>query len=223
MRRERLRKMAMEVIDLKTDPYFMRNHLGGYECKLCLTLHTNEGSYLAHTQGKKHQMNLAMRAARDARDASKFDDMAGAIPGRPLAGPGMGSVPLKTVIRIGRPGYKVMKIRDPLTARLGLLFQIMYPHIGKENVPRHRFMSTYEQTLEPPDRNFQYLVVAADPYELIAFKIQAKPLDENEDAFWSYWDDDSKIFTLQFFFDMTSFPELMQSGGNGYEGGNLDA
>lgn len=40
------------------DPYFMRNHLGSYECKLCLTLHTNEGSYLAHTQGKKHQDNL---------------------------------------------------------------------------------------------------------------------------------------------------------------------
>lgn len=42
----------------------MINHLGTYECRyidilidylrLCLTLHTNEGSYLAHTQGKKH-------------------------------------------------------------------------------------------------------------------------------------------------------------------------
>ena len=40
------------------DPYFMKNHLGSYECKLCLTLHNNEGSYLAHTQGKKHQANL---------------------------------------------------------------------------------------------------------------------------------------------------------------------
>ena len=27
-----------------------RNHLGTYECKLCLTLHNNEASYLAHTQ-----------------------------------------------------------------------------------------------------------------------------------------------------------------------------
>ena len=24
------------------DPYFMKNHLGTYECKLCLTLHTTE-------------------------------------------------------------------------------------------------------------------------------------------------------------------------------------
>lgn len=117
--------------DLTQDPYFLRNHLGSYECKLCLTLHTNEGrrstlttgtassshiqshrhggstftdsqivnhvlsiitcsvarfhlsfflkssrgqaplfkhltgSYLAHTQGKKHQINLARRAARE--------------------------------------------------------------------------------------------------------------------------------------------------------------
>jgi hypothetical protein len=45
------------------DPYFMKNHLGSYECKLCLTLHNNEGSYLAHTQGKRHQLNLARRGA----------------------------------------------------------------------------------------------------------------------------------------------------------------
>jgi hypothetical protein len=49
-RRERLRQLALETIDLSKDPYFMKNHLGTYECKLCLTLHTNEGSYLAHTQ-----------------------------------------------------------------------------------------------------------------------------------------------------------------------------
>ena len=47
----------------------MRNHLGTFECKLCLTLHNNEASYLAHTQGKKHQSNLARRAAKEAKDA----------------------------------------------------------------------------------------------------------------------------------------------------------
>jgi splicing factor 3A subunit 2 len=46
----------------------MRNHLGTFECKLCLTLHPNEGNYLAHTQGKRHQTNLARRAAKEARD-----------------------------------------------------------------------------------------------------------------------------------------------------------
>lgn len=63
-RRERLRKLAMETIDITKDPYFMKNHLGSYECRLCLTLHTNEGSYLSHTQGKKHQTNLQRRQAK---------------------------------------------------------------------------------------------------------------------------------------------------------------
>lgn len=38
------------------------------ECRLCLTLHPNEGNYLAHTQGKRHQQNLAKRAAKEASD-----------------------------------------------------------------------------------------------------------------------------------------------------------
>jgi splicing factor 3A subunit 2 len=39
----------------------MKNHLGSYECKLCLTIHIGEGSYLAHTQGKRHQENISRR------------------------------------------------------------------------------------------------------------------------------------------------------------------
>ena len=43
-RRERLRQLALQTVDLQKDPYFMKNHLGQYECKLCLTLHMNEGA-----------------------------------------------------------------------------------------------------------------------------------------------------------------------------------
>lgn len=109
-RKERLRKLALETIDISKDPYILRNHLGTYECKLCLTLHPNEGNYLAHTQGKRHQVssgfqsnniitlneqsNLARRAAMEARNA----------PAKPLAPT---DAPKKNTIRIGRPGYKV--------------------------------------------------------------------------------------------------------------------
>ena len=31
-------------------------------------------------------------------------------------------------------------------------------------------MSAYEQRVEPPDRQWQYLLFAAEPYETIAFK-----------------------------------------------------
>merc|ERR1712093_889341 len=67
-RRERLRRLALETIDLQKDPYFMKNHSGQYECRLCLTLHPNEGSYLAHTQAKRHQQNLAKRAAKNMHE-----------------------------------------------------------------------------------------------------------------------------------------------------------
>ena len=46
----------------------MRNHLGSFECKLCLTLHNNEGNYIAHTQGKKHTTNLKRRQLRDTKN-----------------------------------------------------------------------------------------------------------------------------------------------------------
>ena len=111
-RRERLRQLALETIDLQKDPYFMRNHLGGYECKLCLTLHNNEGSYLAHTQGKKHQANLARRAAKEAAD-QPFVQL-----------PQSARVEPKKFVKIGRPGYKVTKERDPATGQQALLFQI---------------------------------------------------------------------------------------------------
>ena len=32
-------------------------------------------------------------------------------------------------------------------------------------------MSAYEQRVEPPDKKWQYLLIAAEPYETIAFKV----------------------------------------------------
>ncbi|KAG0381128.1 hypothetical protein BGX24_009957 [Mortierella sp. AD032] len=162
-RRERLRKLALETIDLAKDPYFMRNHLGSYECKLCLTLHTNEGSYLAHTQGKKHQTNLGRRAAKDAME--KPDAMAPLTAAQQQALKSSSSTApsfKRNIIKIGLPGYKVTKIRHP-TSR-------------------------------------QYLVIAAEPYETISFKVQSRDIDRAEEKLWSHWDVDQKMYTMQFFF-----------------------
>ncbi|KAI9505244.1 hypothetical protein BX070DRAFT_221767 [Coemansia spiralis] len=187
-RRERLRKLALETIDIEKDPYFMRNHLGSYECKLCLTMHNNEGSYLAHTQGKKHQTNLARRMALVAKDEANAPRPQKVINVK------------KNVVKIGRPGYKVTKIRDPQTRQFGLLFEITYPEVTEETKPRHRFMSAYEQHVEPPNRQYQYLLFAAEPYETVAFKVQSREIDMRQGRFWSHWDRDTRIFTLQFFF-----------------------
>lgn len=202
-RRERLRQLALETIDLQKDPYFMKNHMGGYECKLCLTLHNNEGSYLAHTQGKKHQSNLARRAAKEAADQ----------PYLPL--PQHTKVEPKKFVKIGRPGYKVLfkiflflkidltqfilqvtKERDPGSGQQALLFQIDYPEIADGITPRHRFMSAYEQKVQPPDKRWQYILFAAEPYETIAFKIPSREVDKNEDKFWTLWNRETKQVDL---------------------------
>ena len=52
--------------------------------------------------------------------------------------------------------------------------QIDYPEIADGIRPRHRFMSAYEQRMEPPDRQWQYLLFAAEPYETIAFKVEKR-------------------------------------------------
>jgi len=191
-RRERLRKLALETIDLDKDPYFFKNHVGSFECRLCLTVHQNDGSYLAHTQGRKHQTNLARRAARDEKEGR----------GREGQVPGVGQQVQvkKNTIKIGRPGFKVTKTRDPITRQLGLLFQLQFPEINAETAPRVRFMSAFEQKVEEPDKNFQYLLVAAEPYETCGFKLQAKEVDRREGKFWTWWDDDNKEFWVQVLF-----------------------
>ncbi|CAB1326632.1 unnamed protein product [Coregonus sp. 'balchen'] len=181
-RRERLRQLALETIDINKDPYFMKNHLGSYECKLCLTLHNNEG--------KKHQTNLARRAAKEAKEA----------PAQPA--PEKVKVEVKKFVKIGRPGYKVTKQRDPESGQQSLLFQIDYPEIAEGIGPRHRFMSAYEQRIEPPDRRWQYLLLAAEPYETIAFKVPSREIDKAESRFWTHWNKDTKQFFLQFHFKM---------------------
>ncbi|KAI4809972.1 splicing factor 3A subunit 2 [Gymnodraco acuticeps] len=198
-RRERLRQLALETIDINKDPYFMKNHLGSYECKLCLTLHNNEGSYLAHTQGKKHQTNLARRAAKEAKEA----------PAQPA--PAKVKVEVKKFVKIGRPGYKVTKQRDSETGQQSLLFQIDYPEIAEGIGPRHRFMSAYEQRIEPPDRRWQYLLLAAEPYETIAFKVPSREIDKAENRFWTHWNRETKQFFLQFHFKMEK--AISQSSG----------
>jgi splicing factor 3A subunit 2 len=188
-RRERLRKLALETIDLDKDPYFFKNHVGSFECKLCLTVHQNDGSYLAHTQGRKHQTNLARRAAREQKEGRDRD---GAVPGM-----GQQIAVRKNVIKIGRPGYKITKTRDPLTRQFGLLFQLQYPELTPGVAPRVRFMSAFEQKVEDPDKNYQFLLVAAEPYETCGFKLQAKEVDRRDGRFWTWFDEDSKEFWIQ--------------------------
>lgn len=84
----------------------------------------------------------------------------------------------KVFVKIGRPGksvlmphlalisliralgYKIIKIREPVSQRMGLLFTVSLPEIKAGERPRRRFMSAFEQRREIPNKAFQYLVVS---------------------------------------------------------------
>jgi splicing factor 3A subunit 2 len=65
--------------------------------------------------------------------------------------------------------------------------QIEYQEIEDDVKPRHRFMSAYEQKKEAWDKAYQYLLFAADPYEVISFKVPNMEVDRNSDRFFSHW------------------------------------
>lgn len=165
-----------------------------------LLVHTNansclsqtEGNYLAHTQGKRHQSNLGRRAAMEARNA---------LP-KPMTT--IVETTKKRAIKIGRPGYKVTKSRDLHTRQRCLVFELEYPDVTENVQPRHRFMSSYEQKVEAPDRNYQYLIFACEPYETVAFKIPSLPIDKSSGRFFSNWDATNKRFVLQLYFEEKS-------------------
>jgi len=58
------------------------------------------GNYLAHTQGKRHQYNLGRRAAMEAKNAAPRPMIAKREEVR------------RSVIKIGRPGYKVRSLDE---------------------------------------------------------------------------------------------------------------
>eukprot|EP00818_Percolomonas_sp_WS_P004101 CAMPEP_0117445858 /NCGR_PEP_ID=MMETSP0759-20121206/6023_1 /TAXON_ID=63605 /ORGANISM="Percolomonas cosmopolitus, Strain WS" /LENGTH=232 /DNA_ID=CAMNT_0005238069 /DNA_START=148 /DNA_END=846 /DNA_ORIENTATION=+ len=194
IRKDRVKNLTLSAVDLSKDPFFLKNHLGTYECKLCLTLHNNEGNYLAHTQGKRHQAKLAKRLEQEKeRELRKKRRDQGLEALKSTV-----KVHKKTV-RIGRPGYNMQKRRGENGENV-LIFQIEYPEIASNTRPLYRFLSAFEQKVDmPPDSQYQYLAIAAEPYETIAFKVPNIPIDM--DRIVKRWHADQKIFALKVYFD----------------------
>ena len=201
-RRDRLKKIAQETTDLMKDPYFYRNHMGIYECKLCLTIHNNEGSYLAHTQSKKHQTNLNKRKVIEAKHNLLIQEMKNEQKEK------MDNLKIK-YIKIGRPAYRIMKEKDFMSHKRKIKFEIDYPLIKENITPQFRIMSELEVNTQKNGGNeineeeknksenkYHFVVFAAEPYENIAVKIPNMPLDYNTEKHFSFWDDGKKIFYL---------------------------
>lgn len=92
------------------------------------------------------------------------------------------------------------KSRDLHTKQRSITFEVDYPEVEADCQPRHRFMSSFEQKIEPADKNYQYLLLACDPYETIGFKIPNQPIDKRDGRFYTNWDKERKKFVLQLFF-----------------------
>ena len=218
-RKNRLRELAMETSDLSKDPYFMRNHLGTFECKLCSTLHSTEGNYLAHTQGKRHQANLARRAKREAQRAGIRDVciLGGGVVDRIAAR----KLPVR---RIGQPGFRIERTQDSASGQRILRFEVDYPRIEEGVQPRHRLMSAYEQKVEPTDGKWQYLLIAALPYDTIGFKIPNEKIDRRPGKFSTSWSAGSKKFIIELQFEaLSEGAEGVKQEGGGVEGSNISA
>ena len=78
--------------------------------------------------------------------------------------PKQSSVQRKVFLKIGRPGYRVTKVRDRDSGKEGMMVQIHLPQIKAGVIPRRRFMSAWEQRREPPNKSYQYLIVRANTY-----------------------------------------------------------
>ncbi|OBA22785.1 hypothetical protein METBIDRAFT_9143 [Metschnikowia bicuspidata var. bicuspidata NRRL YB-4993] len=209
--------LTTQVLDLDRDPYVFRNHLGVLECRLCLTTHTNEASYISHLGGKKHGLNLERRRILD----EKYNK----APGQ-NTGVSMTNVEKRHWKPIGRPSVKVTKIRLPKLLRMGMLVQAQFPQISVKE-PFFRFMSyfemsqknqgaskdflskektDYEEDEDVDPSKWQYLVLSAEPYENVAIsfpgakQVDTPPGDEMSQNYWWHWDPDSREFFLQVLF-----------------------
>lgn len=76
-----------------------------------------------------------------------------------------------------------------------------------------RFMSAFEQHVDPPDKRYQYILFAAEPYETIGFKVPNREIERQTPQapvpgiakqpttryLLSHWDPARKLFTVCYF------------------------
>ena len=103
---------------------------------------------------------------------------------------------MSNIQKIGRPGFRVERARDPATGQRVLRFEVDYPRIMEGCQPRHRIMSSYEQKVEPTDDRYQYLLVAGLPYQTIGFKIPNDRIDRQPGKFSTSWNHEDKVFQV---------------------------
>ena len=185
----RQKRIAMESVDLSKDPYFFKNHVGTFECRLCLTLHLNESSYILHSQGKKHLESVRRHLEREEREKSQSVDIF------------KNNISIEKIqyIKIGIPEYKVVNETD-LGEIISTKIEVNYQGIVNNEIPAYRICNPFEQKMEKPDKDYLYLLIAANPYETICFKIPEVNIKHKNIDINPLWDKKNLIYTLVIYY-----------------------
>jgi splicing factor 3A subunit 2 len=175
---------ARLTTDLSRDPYMVASAKGGFECKLCRTLHPTESAYLVHTGSVKHQESLRQRVKETSvhepvAKVRRFQDFES----------------------IGIPAYSSAPILTD-DGKVGLLVRFVVPACVRQ--PSFRIVSSFEQQVEEPNKENQYLVVHSEPYEVIGFLIPNRKISSKD----SWWIDG--IFYVKVIYEVNKQPETMQ-------------
>lgn len=225
------RQRVSQLFDVESSPYLHKNHLGQFECKLCLTLHNTKESFLNHSQGRKHVLNLKKRETlqrrqdeEEKRRSNQNNSFKQTTNGNLIA----------QYVKIGLPSFKIKKLRNE-NGDFGLFIVVNYPKSNASIPPIFRFMSSFEVNSMKPesniskndkqtpvqfftdiakkedekkeDRDGQYLIVHSKPYDNISFKLPTQEILKDEN-FWDHWDSDMKELYIQFYFKSKAQVEL---------------
>lgn len=195
-RQERVKSLLLSNTSISSDPYVFKNNLGILECKLCLTTHMNETSYLTHRNGRRHVINLMRRSEFEEKKKLKQSNA------NDINDTGLGGVQKRKWHTIGKPDYKIHKIKHPTTNNKGLRIEINLKDLKADTLPMYRLMSCFEQKKEEPNPNYQYLIVSCEPYQNICFKIPGDTIDLSsiDMKMWDFFNQDDKMYYIQFFY-----------------------
>ena len=192
LRQERLKRLALETINLGNDPYIKKNHVGKFECKLCLTLHPNEASYLTHTQCKKHQNNLRARAVKEIKQVDHVTNKQNAK-----------SKVTKAVTKKLNvvPKFEIIKVKEYSTDRFGLKVVVDVPTSLEDFPPKFRILNSFEQTVVPENPKVCFLVISCPPYSNIGIMLPAASISRAPEELLSKYDSINKKYIVQILFN----------------------
>ncbi|CCF58809.1 hypothetical protein KAFR_0F02120 [Kazachstania africana CBS 2517] len=205
----------------RKSPYIYKNHSGKLVCKLCNTMHVSWSSVERHLSGKKHGLNVIRRGKLG--DAKFGDSKSG-------SNTELTEFELevenarKTLKNNGIiPNCEIVSVKHPKTGLDGIAVKVDYsiekaaqydnsnefPDI--DYPPFIRIVSGLELSSED-DKDKKFLVIAYEPFDKIGIEIPNKEIIMQNEGYMqensvdelnstcTYWDEESKLFLVQFFF-----------------------